>query len=387
MAARDLLSRLMIFALVGMLFFSVSVSRASADRLVLRNLTIIRDQRVVGFDEDGVRLGNKRVVPWDEIEQGTVAKSQQKAFDKMLAELGKPLYRIRSRLKIGDYKGLLPLAETLHPRYVNRKSKTAYMVLQSLMWARLETGHREAAVAPYLRCFEILRTADREKFKLPGTRRLTFDPKTGMTPELLPVWFDAKAAKVAMPDVVQAATTMQRPRPEAVLLYYGTLALAAGEDERAKRFLCKIQGNCRSVQQLRDMALAWREVREKKPAAVAHLKKAITSPTEENKPLAAYWAGMASVMSPDKRTRQEGVVQLLHVPALWGTKHPELAAASLYHAMQTLSGLDDAKGAISVRKELLDRYGHTYYATKVKAKSYTKQTRAKTRSRRDKTSP
>ena len=45
------------------------------------------------------------------------------------------------------------------------------------------------------------------------------------------------------------------------------------------------------------------------------------------------------------------------------------AAAGLYRAMQTLSELGDVKGSVAVRKELLLRYGHTYYATVVKSQS------------------
>ena len=51
--------------------------------------------------------------------------------------------------------GLLPHAEALEARYAGRRSETAYMVFQALMWSRLAVGRREAALAPYLRCFDL----------------------------------------------------------------------------------------------------------------------------------------------------------------------------------------------------------------------------------------
>src|SRR5262245_49973376 len=77
---------------------------AAADRLILRNLDILTDRTVTSLDEDGLvldgpRPGGGNRVTWDEVERGKIALDQPR-FDKLLAELGQPLFRIRQRLRI-----------------------------------------------------------------------------------------------------------------------------------------------------------------------------------------------------------------------------------------------------------------------------------------------
>ena len=184
----------------------------AADRIILRNLEILSDRTVTAFDADGVRLDDGKQLGWDEIEQAEVSAAQQAEFDRLLAELGGPLYRIRQRLSVGDYRGLLSPAEAVYPRYADRDSPTAYMVIQSLMWGRLAAGRREDSLEPYLRCCEYQRKPGRTQVSLPGQRRLEFDPETGLSSDLVPIWFDAEAANIS-PDY---------PTPLAVLGYLFT---------------------------------------------------------------------------------------------------------------------------------------------------------------------
>ena len=153
-----------------LLWFSGSVisTAAGADRIILRNLKTIADKTVTSFDEDGIRLNDKKILGWHEIEKAKVSPDVQAAFDKMLGELGGHLYRIRQRLNVGDYEGLLPHAEAIHGSYVGRTSDTAYTVFQALMWGRLAVGQREAALGPYLRCYDILARRGKSEIRLPG---------------------------------------------------------------------------------------------------------------------------------------------------------------------------------------------------------------------------
>src|SRR5690349_12003618 len=96
----------------------------SADRLILRNLDIILDRTVTALDEDGLvldapRAGGGNRITWDEIERGKVALDQAR-FDALLSELGPPLYRIRQRLKIGDYVAASEPAELLYEKFSRR---------------------------------------------------------------------------------------------------------------------------------------------------------------------------------------------------------------------------------------------------------------------------
>ena len=89
----------------------------------------------------------------------------------------------------------------------------------------------------------------------------------------------------------------------------------------------------------------------------------------QNKPVALYWLGLSDIETSDRRSRREGVLQLLRLPALYGNKFPELAGAGLYHSMIALDQLDDPRGSVAVRRELLVRYGQTVHAAKVKRAS------------------
>jgi hypothetical protein len=342
------------------------VSPAYADRIVLRNLDVIDQQTVTAMDEDGVRLDNGTLITWDRIEQGRVAESQQARFDQLLSELGGDLYRIRQRLAVGDYRGLLPHAEALQGRYAGHRGETAYMVFQALMWSRLAVGQREAALAPYLRCFDCLKEAAAagKSYELPGDRRLQVDLQSGLTAELSPVWFDAEAAQLALPAAASAISDMAPPPPPAARVHYATMALAAGAPDKAEQALAGLEG----FATLRAIVDAQLQLARGAPDQAAQtLAAQLPEISREARPVALYWLGKARVAQADEPSRREGLLYLLELPAVFGQREPELAAAGLYDAMQTLAALGDTKGSIAVRRELLDRYAPTWHAKKLQA--------------------
>jgi hypothetical protein len=341
---------------------------AAADRIVLRDLTILNDRTVADFDPDGVRLDNGTTLGWDEIEKAKIAPQRQAEFDRLLGELGDPLYRIRRRLTDGDYRSLLPHAEAVVDHYLDRESATAYMVLQALMWGRLAAGQRELALAAYLRCLEFLRRWPDKQDSLPGSRRLRFDRRTGTSPELLPVWFDREAARRALPEVRTAAGRMRAPRPEGVYLYVATLALTADDRSFADRVLGVAQFSDSRMRELRELVRAQTEVLSGDPsAAVGQLTGSWQEISETNQPLAIYWLGRAEIASQDADVRSQGLLHLLRIAALHGEEDSELAGAALYHCWQTLMEMQDSRGSVAVRRELLDRYGHTHFAEEARS--------------------
>lgn len=344
----------------------------SADRILLRSLKAISGRTVTSFDEDGAKLDDGSIVTWDNIEKATVDASKQEAFDKLLKELGEPLYRIRLRLKNADYEGLLKPAESVYSRYVGRRSPTAYMVFQALMWARMEHGQREAALEPYFYAYEYLKQTRAGDDSLPGERRLNFDPATALASKLQPVWFDSQAAKAAVPRVLQAIRSMQRPQPSGVYIYYATLAAAAGDEKTAKNVLGFAKDMGGVIAEWREIAEAQLEIASGEHGeAVSRLATKVDR-LDKTRPAALYWLGMSKLASNVQRVRQEGVLRLLHVPALYGRQHPELAGAALYQSM-TAMDKTDVKGSIAIRRELLERYAHTVYGAKLKSESAVKK--------------
>lgn len=351
---------------VGFLCLVLAGVSRGADRIVLRNLDIIDEVTVEEFDVDGVQLSDGRVIGWDRIEKGRVEESQQAEFDRMLKELGSHLYRIRQRLSVNDYRGLLAHAEAVHERYWGRESETAYMVSQALMWSRLAVGRREAALQPYLWCLECLRKAASEgrQLALPGARRLQVDLQTGLSPELPPIWFDDEAAARSLSDVGRTISVMAQPRPPATRVYYATLALAAGEPRKASQALEGLE----ALPDVKSIIEAQMQLEQGEPdSAIRLLTGELDGLDESLKPLALYWLGQARVSDSEKNVRRVGVLDLLRIPAFFGQDHPELAAAGLYVAMHTLADAGDMTGSIAIRRELLDRYGGTWHAEQVRA--------------------
>lgn len=350
---------------LAVLISSLFQATCGADRIILRNLELVADKTVLSLDEDGVKLDGKRpggidLIPWDEIERGRVSEALQPAFDKHLQELGPPLYRLRQRLKIGDYDGLYETAEEVYPRFAGRQSQTAYLVCQATMWGRLAHGKREGAVEPYLRCLELLRSGTAKESLLPGSRRLAASAGTPYCLDLAPLWLDAMAAKEALPGVQEAIRKMGSPRPDEAYLYYISLALAAGDIPAAQKVFPAVQGKDQLAAELRDILLAQREVQAKMPGtSMSALESQLPKLHAANRLLAHFWLGKWRSAATDATANRDAALDFLTVAALAEDRDPELAAAGLYHALQMLDRLKDIAAADAVRRELTTRYRET----------------------------
>jgi hypothetical protein len=239
------------------------------------------------------------------------------------------------------------------------------MVWQALMWSRVAVGRREEAVAPYLRCFDHVSQAAAagRDVELPGNRRLQFDAETGLAGELSPAWFDPLAAERALPEVGRAIGELVTPAPPAARVYYATLAVTAGVPDKAQSARAGIAED--SV--LAALVDAQLQLAQGAPdQAAQRLQPHLPDVNRAVRPAALYWLGLAQVAHGAVPRRREGLLNLLTLPAVFGPSEPELAAAGLYVAHGTLVDLGDATGSIAVRRELLDRYGQTWHARKLR---------------------
>ena len=148
---------------LGVWLLAVGASRVAAeDRLELRDLTVIANRTVRGFDLDGVALDDGRIIAWDRIQHGQLRSVElaprQREFDRFLQSVGEPLYRLRQRLKVGDIQGLGKLAAELAPQYRGRTSGSSYLVAQAMFWSHLASGRREAALIAHLESYRQLQT-------------------------------------------------------------------------------------------------------------------------------------------------------------------------------------------------------------------------------------
>lgn len=351
--------------LVGLLLLGAAHEALAADRLILRNLDLVRGRTVAAFDEDGVVLdaaladGSSRLT-WDQIERGKVALDQAR-FNGLLAELGLPLFRVRQRLKIGDVRGAGEVAESLYGRFAERKGSSAFLICQAVLWSRLGSGRSEEAVEPALRCVELLRSKAASVAELPGVRRPKFDLETGLAAELPPVWLDGAAAKSVLPKVEQAIRGMAQPRPVGAYLYYATLAVAAGETAEAERVLPLVATHSNAAA-LGDLVRAQQEmISGRGGAAVERLRSSRGGLPIACQSAASFVLGRADLQTADADRQRDGLLELLTIAAGRSDEQRELTAAALYHAAGGLDKLKDVAGAAAVRAELAGRFVDTKF--------------------------
>lgn len=362
--------------LLPLIIFCCGPLASAADRIVLRDFTVLRDD-VEKVDADGIVLAEGRLVTWGEVESIEVDDDQQQAqADKLLKQIGEPLFRLRTRLETGDDEGLLEPAEALYPSFRERRSLAALIVLQSLVWGRIAHGQREAAVTPWLLEFETLRSRAARLSDLPGTRKPRLDAASALLVELPPVWFDAAAAKAALPDAEKALASITEPIPPGAKLYIASLALAAGDLAKAEGFLDEDIDSNNLASGLRQVLLAQRDVQQSKAAeAIDRLKQVIAgleAEGEENDirrlylhPLALYWLGRAQLASEQADIQQAGLLTLLRIPALEGNVSPELAAAALHDVAQHYA--KDTSLARRLQNEILQQFPSSWHARQLRA--------------------
>jgi hypothetical protein len=364
-----------------MLLFIGSVT--AEDKLVLRDLTTLRDPGITSLDADGLvlsreRSGGTKLVTWDEIESVQLAdeKKQQDA-EQLLQKIGLPLYRLRVRLELGDDTSLLEPAESLYETFAHRRSDSAYLVLQSLVWGRLAHGQREAAVEPWLLAYEVLRSRAAKVSDLPGTRRPQLDPGAALLGELEPVWFDAEASRAALPKVEAALATFAEPIPSGARLYAASLALAAGDVAKAAPYLDAEVPPQTSSDHLQAILRAQRELLQKKPqAAVERLRGVLEAMQRDQasdeakvridyRPLALFWLARAQQAAGGTTARDEALLTYMRIPALYARQSPELAAAALFEVSQAYGS--EPRLAAKLRAELREQFAGTWYAQNLAA--------------------
>jgi hypothetical protein len=352
----------------------------AADRVALRDQTLIRSE-VASCDADGLLLsearpGGAKHVGWDEVESLTLDDEKLNAkAQKLVTDLGTPLFQIRTRLETGDDENLLKPAEAIFPTFRERRSVASLMVLQALVWGRLANGQREAAVEPWLLEFEVLRSRSAKLTELPGTRRPLLDAPSALLAELEPVWFDPAAAKSVLSAAEKALQTMADPIPPGARLYVASLALAAGDLVKADKLMKEDVDSSNLASPLRQILLGQRDVQDSKPTAAMDRLQGVVRELEKDEPandtrrkflhpLALYWLGRAQLGSDSAETKQAGLLTLMRIPALEGRLSPDLSAAALHEAAQFYA--KDAALSARLRSEILRQFPSSWHARQLR---------------------
>lgn len=357
--------RLLTFCVTFWLISTASL--AHADRLILRDLTLIQNVTVIGFDEEGVKVTDKSLIPWHEIELGTVSPDKQADFDRLRDELGIPLFRIHQRLKVGDYAGAREPAEQVFPRYKDRDSSAAYMVCQATMWGRLAEGDRATALEAYFCCLRILRGNKADINQLPGSRRLNYEKSTGLTSDLLPIFFNKEKAAEGIPGAIASAKSLGSGTPDGVFVYLSSLLITAQQYPEAEIWTKKIRSGNSILKEWPELLSAYTFIQTGELGEARNLlEPKIHALQRGNQPVAWYLLGLSGTRSKDFVAIENGVLDLLHLPAIYGQQHPELSAAALAEANQALQRIQQTDQATSIRQQLLFFYGGTLHAEQLR---------------------
>lgn len=296
-------------------------------------------------------------VGWDRVRSVGGPMAPHAARFEAVADLA---WRARTRLERGDAIAAEPLFEEL---FVGRRGEfegyrgqvgpTAATVAEGLLRCRLRRGAHVAAIDPWL---ALLRAGPNPE-GIGADRSLgpVIDPALGLAPALPPIWlawpsvqgFAAAAAPASDESPESARTALLRE------LYVQSARFEAGLSTRMPDVVTDDPGVTLVAQIVASRAGG----PEERARARQLLADRVTAGTE---PWVEAWCraaiGRSLLLEADLRSKQRGVVELLHLPARFGRIHPYLAGTALAQASVALRETGDTAGADRLLLELFERY-------------------------------
>ncbi|MGI9516925.1 MAG: hypothetical protein ACR2NP_07775 [Pirellulaceae bacterium] len=321
--------------------------------VVLRDLTLLHDVRVIGVDANGIELSDRRQLQWHEVLRGSVEPEQQAEFDRRLNSIGLPLFRIRTRMELGNFGELQPMAGQLYEELKDSPGPSLYAVCAALFHDRLAKSDRELAAVPLMQLLE-LRQQNRELSRMDSSLGLTF-LESEICQQLLPVWFDSAAAKTALEELASAdiddANSVDPIRPQSI---YATSLQRAVEPVQIQQ--------AESNDPWRLIFSAQSALFNGNPqVALESLKNLPANQTREQEAIALYYEGLALQQLSRGATDQESawLLKLLQIPASFQNEFPELSAAAIFEILQD-PRVDQATHG-TLQKELAGRFTRTWH--------------------------
>lgn len=324
----------------------------SAQHVVLRDLTFIEAAKVESMDVNGLVLDGGLQFLWSDILQGKVGQQQNK-FDGFLKEIGLPLFRIQSRLAGGSFDDLQPMANQLLQISADKAGPTAYIANAASFHDFLSQGMREAAAVPLINILA-MRTAAPDLKSLDRELGLRF--KKDVCLNLLPIWFDDSAAKLAWQNLQSAsglnAANLKQENPY-------LLSLQILNEPQTTDLTSKVKKETGWGPILVAQS-AW--LNSNPGSALESLQNSSPNLDAAQRALALYYRGLAmrdlNMKSPSDATAPWKLI-LLQIPAQYENQFPELSAAAIY---QVLAGSRDMPEEFeSLQQELTNRFPTTWH--------------------------
>ncbi|MFN0132946.1 MAG: hypothetical protein ACKVW3_10540 [Phycisphaerales bacterium] len=301
------------------------------------------------------------VVTWDHVKR---LEGEWAARGKQFMPDADTLWRARTRLERGDTPSAERLFEDLFRKHRGTPGATAAVVAEGLLRCRMRRGAHVLAIEPWLALLDS-RDASGVPSLHPGWAAdagLTpiLDEATGLVPGLPPIF-------VAWPSLMAWANGPDLWTPtSARSVTLGALYVAAARAEVGRQgTLPRFSGSDGGAQFVWNVVAARAGDAEQRDAARKFLRDRRRSwPGGGPAPAwARAWChaaiGRSLLIEPELERRQQGLIELLAIPAELSTAHPYLAGLALAESASTLQALGDGTGAATLASELAERYpGH-----------------------------
>lgn len=330
---------------------SLAATSADAQHVVRRGTEPIVRGQVTIVNDNGVTLrsefGATHTVPWDRVRRVvTDAFADEVARYKETAE---QLWRARSRVERYDTALAEPLFERLFEQYRGQTHETALVVAEGLLRCRLDRGVQAEAVVPMLEVMRLRRS------KITTTSYSMLRPVLlddfELCPALAPVWLPSPELDRVLNDLIEYNARGDEVVRAAADLFARSMAQTLDRDlpnEIRTRAIPSHPG----LTLLRDVV----ETMDEDPAVREKSRTRMLSVANNRPVFATAWThfvvGRSLLGEAGVGRQQRGLVELLHLPALYADDQAFLTGLALHLAAKGLERLGDANAARQVRSEL-----------------------------------
>ena len=368
--------------------------------IVLRDLTLIRDRKVVRFDENIILLSDGSRLSWDRVLKATVDKSRQAEFDLLIENQGLPLYRLRRRIELADWSQVLSAAEPVYQQLLSGESLTTdtkYLAALGVMRGHQHAGQRTASVQPFLRAARLQPSISPELKKSLADQLLSpTEVETQLADDLVPIWFDLKSIETDFESLQSFLDATENSDSAGARIYFASLAAArsrqpALQPQRESSSDSATDQPAEQTQEERnqdriDQAMTAIEELGKLPEPLRGWKVLLTAQMNLNQQrfeparialnnqrnyfdrappnqqaVAKLLKAQALKTATTDSARVDAILSLLSIPARWENQYPTLASAALYEAIQVAEKRETAEEMRIIRDELLAKYPSTYH--------------------------
>ncbi len=322
---------------------SLGAASLFADEVVLRG-GAVRQGTVIDIADGGVSLevitGAVEVLSWDRVRRVDGPRDVDAAKYAAIADTA---WRARYRLERGDPFMAGPLFETLYERYRGEVSPTALVVSEGVLRCRLQAGATKTKILePYLQLLRLRRAG------VKATAFLDLEPILDEETELLfslPPLLVFAGADAGL-DRTHLALG-EDPVVRAIAELYDCALVRASEPARPTPSLPVEHPGAELLHLLLSAQSASEAVRSDAQQRLRELQ------VGDGQAWLRAWQrvglGLSLCLQGDTESRLEGVLELMHVPLLFGETMPELARAAAGAAAEQLASLGRLDQADQVR--------------------------------------